>query len=202
MDTRSLRCLGHGLVKATAFVVTTSVASLACSPASPGVVHDTTAEIVISRAAPSAKPASSNVSTTATPQAERSVEIRERPKPKAELGRALIREGSHYIGTYVCSQGETDADLEIERVSDDGDQIVVDLIFHFKHDAKSIVGAIRMHGAYDRSTNEIRLSPTEWVQQPPGYIGVAVVATLSANGGIIDGRMDHPSCGSIRVVRR
>jgi hypothetical protein len=127
-------------------------------------------------------------------------EIRDRPRERSS---SVIIEGTHYLGTYVCRQGETDADLEIERVTPGENQVFnVDLVFHFMQELTKVGGAIRMHGTFDTETFELRLEPGEWIERPPTYIGVAVSAIVSHDGRIIDGKMVNEGCGNIRVTRR
>lgn len=127
-------------------------------------------------------------------------EIRDRPKQRAA---SLLVEGTHFVGTYVCRQGETNADLEIERVkASDTERYEIDLIFHFMQEVTKVGGAIRMHGTFDSETYELRLNPGEWIERPATYVGVSVHANVSHDGRVIDGKMVHEGCGSIHVVRR
>lgn len=116
----------------------------------------------------------------------------------------LLRQGDRFVGQYQCSQGVTEAVLEVERVERRalGDHVVdVTIAFHFNHEPTQKSGAERVVGTFDPDTRQIHVTPLEWIEQPEGYSMTGFTAEISSNGRVIDGKIDSPNCGFLRVSK-
>ncbi|MCA0871440.1 CsgG/HfaB family protein [Seohaeicola saemankumensis] len=62
-------------------------------------------------------------------------------------------------------------------------------------------GTLAMAGTIDPATNEIRLLPGEWINQPRGHGALGFAGTLDPNAGVLTAQYDHGECGEINLRR-
>jgi eukaryotic-like serine/threonine-protein kinase len=100
-------------------------------------------------------------------------------------------------GSYVCASERTPLVLRVVAVNG----ATVDAMFEFTT-AAGQTGVVRMRGPYVTASRHLTLTPGEWVQQPPGYLAVAMDGAVSPDGSTYSGRMLHPECEgfSLRAV--
>jgi len=113
---------------------------------------------------------------------------------------------SEWQGTYVCSQGVTAVKLAIEQRCV-GSGCEVGAVFDFgptPENPKVPRGSYRLRG--DVSENDhgepvLTLKPDSWIEQPPNYFMVGLVATSDASQTTMHGKIDNPSCGELSLQR-
>ena len=102
-----------------------------------------------------------------------------------------------WAGSYTCYQGLTALTLTIER---DGDRWSG--IFAFGPD-KANKGVPR--GSYQLNLREIDgrfdMQPGAWMEQPEGYVAVALQGTMSADLHTLSGEVDFEGCETFETRR-
>jgi hypothetical protein len=58
-----------------------------------------------------------------------------------------------------------------------------------------------MTGRYEEKARALTLRQQQWIDQAPGYVMVDLDGTLSADGGILEGRVMQEGCAAF-VLRR
>lgn len=74
----------------------------------------------------------------------------------------------------------------------------VDAMFEFHHGPTGVEGIYKTSGRWDPGSHAITLSPGEWLEQPSGYVSVAMTGNVS--GAMFEGKIDHPACGAFSLV--
>jgi hypothetical protein len=104
-------------------------------------------------------------------------------------------------GHYVCAQGETGAEMSFANMTDAGEVRGVFRFFNLPGHSNALPGAYYVAGRFDFVSGQLRLDPTSWIEQPPGYIALPVlfpaVSSTSLNGGF----PTEPSCTFITLSR-
>jgi hypothetical protein len=149
----------------------------ACTPA-------LEAPVIEIHAAPPASGMSLPPSASASPQQQ----------PQLVAAGIPFADGQTWIGRYFCAQGETTLLFHVTHV----EGLEIDAIFDFHHDASGADGAYRMSGRWDPSSGSVTMTPGQWLQQPPRYIGVGMTGRVS--GARFTGKIDEPSCRDFSVV--
>lgn len=109
-------------------------------------------------------------------------------------------EVSVWEGRYVCGQGLTGLTLTIRPTGPDR----VSAIFAFHADPANPgvpSGSYSMTGVLSASSEIVHLVPERWIQQPAGYVMVGMSGTFDVRGGVMRGRIDHPSCVDFELRR-
>ncbi|MBX3190611.1 MAG: hypothetical protein KF819_26660 [Labilithrix sp.] len=124
------------------------------------------------------------------------------PAASAPIARANDRPpfevGDRFVGYYYCAQGRTDLTLEITAL--DGDAIVADFAFDFPGGAgrPPAAGRFVTRGRFDRAKRSLEMQQEIWIDQPPGYVMVDLVGTLSPSGAY-RGSVVGPDCSSFSL---
>jgi hypothetical protein len=108
-----------------------------------------------------------------------------------------VQAGQVWRGRYQCAQGWTQAVLRIVTV----DHQRVAAIFEFFHRESGARGAYHVQGIYAPETLRLSLVPGAWIDQPQGYISVALGGALRSEGETYEGQIAHQSCGAFRLRR-
>lgn len=103
-----------------------------------------------------------------------------------------------WVGTYTCAQGQTGVTLTLAA------EIMgqVDGLFEFYAVASNPSvpsGRYRVRGWYT-ADGLLGLVGTEWIQRPPDYIMVGVLARLAAGGQVLTGTI--PECEGVFGAER
>jgi hypothetical protein len=104
--------------------------------------------------------------------------------------------GQTWSGSYVCTQGKTNVQLHISRVTGNN----VEAVFDFTV-PNAPNGKYKMSGVYAPATRHLRLNAGEWIVQPAGYGTVPVDATVSADGKAYTGKVVASGCSDFSVHR-
>jgi len=104
--------------------------------------------------------------------------------------------GQTWVGTYTCSQGDTDLTLAITRV----DGMHVYGVFKFRHAASGAKGSYDLDGTFDPTTSGLTLLPGEWIEHPKGYTSVGMIGTVSND--VYSGTIDFSGCSAFSVRLR
>ena len=102
-------------------------------------------------------------------------------------------------GTYTCGQGLTGFDLDL---SDEGGG-AVSAVFSFGPVERNLgvpKGSYSMTGRLDRRS--LTLTPKAWIEKPPGYVMVGLVAELPGEDpDVLSGTVTSAACTTFRVTR-
>ena len=104
-------------------------------------------------------------------------------------------QGEQWVGTYTCSQGQTDAVLHMNHT---GPSTIAG-VFEFTHAPTKTHGSFNMTGTID-GNGLVQLTPGAWIDQPPKYVSVGLHGTVQ--GDSFTGRIDSPSCSTFSLRRR
>ena len=114
--------------------------------------------------------------------------------------RPMPRAGNRFVGTYLCSQGETKLTIVIDEVGHDGDDLPVEARFEFlferpRGQGDDVRGAYRMSGRYDMKTRRLALKGGDWIGPPPAnYVPVDIRGSLGKSGDTYNGTIDTKGC--------
>lgn len=106
---------------------------------------------------------------------------------------AQLREEIIWEGKYVCSQGVTGLTLTTRP----GAPGMIDAAFSFyalPENARVPTGSFAMTGELSKATNCVSLQPKQWIQQPAGYVMVALQGAFDAHDGVMRGKVLGPGC--------
>ena len=113
---------------------------------------------------------------------------------------------SEWQGSYACAQGATALHLSIEqRCVAQGCE--VGAVFEFgplPQNPGVAHGSYRMRGNIsenERGEPVLTLKPDGWIEQPPNYFMVGLVATSDAAQQNMRGRIENSSCGELNLQR-
>ena len=98
-----------------------------------------------------------------------------------------------FVGSYVCSQGDTDMSLTVLEVS--GSKVRA--IFAFDYAPSQSAGKYVLTGTFDEKSRELQLTPDKAIQMPAGWVMVGLRATF--DGRTLDGQMLYGGCGEIHA---
>ena len=117
--------------------------------------------------------------------------------------------GQVWVGNYLCAQGDTDLQLEITEVDEDG---TVMAVFDFDHTAEqggracsgryTVSGTLVADGSLQLEPEEAGSSTTGWLENPCGYVSVGLSGALAlqTSGELTySGTIENPSCGAFLV---
>lgn len=107
---------------------------------------------------------------------------------------------SVWEGRYLCAQGSTGLTLTVRPVGGD----VVTAIFAFGPTPENPDvprGSYTMRGTLSAGSHTVHLVPERWLAQPPGYVMVGMTGTFDVARGVMQGSIDHPSCGPFQLRR-
>lgn len=105
--------------------------------------------------------------------------------------------GEVWEGSYQCGGRRTESSMEITEVSD-GQDVKARVRFE---DGK-VVGVFLARGRYVADSGDLSLEFTGWEQEPPGYVPVTPVGTVSVEGDVYRGAMREAACPSFEYRRR
>jgi len=105
---------------------------------------------------------------------------------------STIRAGSRWRGRYTCGQGLTDLTLVIRAVR--GSRVTA--LFDFDWRRGGIRGSFEMRGVLSPTTCRLQLLPARWIEQPSGWVMVALDGTLTKHSTIYSGRVDPNAPGA------
>ena len=147
----------------------------------------------------------------------------------ASTSAAHIEGGQVWVGSYLCSQGDTDLQLEITEVDSDGN---VAAVFDCKcssfvgfstslnrsfcpvdHTAEeaggrscggryTVSGKLQGDGSLHLAPDQAGSSTEGWLENPCNYFSVGLVGTVSLRDGELSysGTIENPSCGAFLVT--
>lgn len=107
---------------------------------------------------------------------------------------------SVWEGRYLCAQGATALTLTVRPAGPDA----VTAIFAFgptPENPEVPRGSYSMRGLLSAGSHTVHLVPERWIAQPRGYVMVGMSGTFDVQGGTMQGRIDHPSCGPFQLRR-
>jgi hypothetical protein len=126
---------------------------------------------------------------------------------RAEEPAALGR----WRGTYLCNQGWTGVDLEIEadteRESVQGPAEpgrYLRATFSFYQLARNPgvpSGRFTMRGSFSHQDGRLQLQQERWLERPPHYVMVDLSGALDPETGVVTGRIDGYNCGEFELRR-
>lgn len=102
---------------------------------------------------------------------------------------------TRWIGEYECAQGLTDLELIITPEKDGS----LTGVFHFQHVSSGAKGRFYLKGNFSPEINRLIFTPGEWIEQPYGYMTVAMEGTISQDPVRYEGTITGPSCGHFKV---
>jgi hypothetical protein len=105
--------------------------------------------------------------------------------------------GQAWIGQYLCAQGLTRLELQIERV----EGLHIDAVFDFEHKPTGTAGSYHVRGDYDPDARRLKLEAGDWVVHPPGYVTVDLDGRVDASGDGYSGTVIGPSCSTFQLRR-
>ena len=115
-------------------------------------------------------------------------------------GPTLPPDESIWQGRYVCAQGVTGLTLSVRPVGPD--RVSATFTFYaLPENPRVPTGSYTMTGVLSPSSEVVSLVPERWVQQPPGYVMVAMSGTFDVSAGVMRGRIDGPGCTEFRLYR-
>ena len=114
---------------------------------------------------------------------------------RAEDAAALAGE---WRGSYSCAQGRTGLVLTIGPAEGLG---FTGEFYFYPLDRNPGVpdGRFAIEGSWEPASRRVEIRGVAWIEQPTNYALVDLSGTLSADGRVIDGTVDHPSCMAFRV---
>jgi hypothetical protein len=119
------------------------------------------------------------------------------PAGSASPGRRDV--SGQWKGTYTCGQGLTGFNLDI---SDEGGG-AVSAVFSFgpvESNPGVPNGSYSMTGR--RDPRSLTLTPNAWIEKPPGYVMVGLVAELQGKDpDVLSGTVTNSACTTFRVTR-
>lgn len=117
----------------------------------------------------------------------------------ADSSLELPRE-SVWEGRYLCAQGSTALTLTVQPIG--GDAVRATFAFGPTPETPDVPrGSYTMLGTLSAGSRTVHLVPERWVAQPPGYVMVGMTGTFDVARGVMQGSIDHPSCGPFQLRR-
>lgn len=115
-------------------------------------------------------------------------------------GPTLPPDESIWQGRYVCAQGVTGLTLSVRPVG--ADRVAATFTFYAVPENPRVpTGSYTMTGVLSPTSEVVNLVPERWVQQPPGYVMVAMSGTFDVQRGVMRGRIDGPGCTEFALHR-
>jgi hypothetical protein len=105
--------------------------------------------------------------------------------------------GDVWEGSYECEGRRTASSLEITEV-----QGGEDVVARVRFDDGKAVGVFLARGRYVVDSGGLDLEFTGWETEPPGYVPVNPVGTISMEGDVYRGAMREAACPSFEYRRR
>ncbi|AKF05026.1 hypothetical protein [Sandaracinus amylolyticus] len=115
-------------------------------------------------------------------------------------GPTLPPNESVWQGRYVCAQGVTGLTLTVRPVG--ADRVSATFSFYAVPENPDVPsGSYTMTGLLSATSEVVQLVPERWVQQPRGYVMVAMSGTFDVAQGVMRGRVDGPGCTEFQLRR-
>ncbi|NCS01702.1 MAG: hypothetical protein GPJ06_05870 [Microcystis aeruginosa G13-11] len=123
----------------------------------------------------------------------------ESPKPQPSASNNGSINGK-WIGKYTCAQGITGVTLTINQK---GTEIAAEFeLYPLPENPNLPRGAYSLNGTFNPNTLEMNLKAAKWLKRPGAtWVVVDFSGQFDSNLNRFTGRMKHPSCGSIELVR-
>jgi hypothetical protein len=116
-------------------------------------------------------------------------------RAEPQLKKSLAVTGQ-WTGKYICGQGITRLDLEIEQGQ--GNKVTATFRFGPLPENPEVPhGAYTMTGTYDPILRHVELEGVKWIEYPQNYIMVGLDGRMDSDGGRIKGTV--PTLGNCTV---
>jgi hypothetical protein len=96
-----------------------------------------------------------------------------------------------YEGTYRCAVSRP-LNLQIRDLGHKH----LSAVFTFPE------GSYSMSGEYDERSGRFRLTPQNWLRQPPGFTMVGLEGVFDAGSNVLHGRVSNLNCGAFEAIRQ
>jgi hypothetical protein len=128
------------------------------------------------------------------------VMVVEVPSAPPQSNAAALPPRSAWEGRYVCAQGVTGLVVTIDPIG--AEEVAATFRFFAVAENPSVPsGSYTMRGVLSAGTGAVQLVPERWIQRPPGYVMVGMTGLFDLRSGVMQGRIDAPSCGPFELRR-
>jgi len=143
------------------------------------------------------EPAATTTTTTTTSGGVAIIEV-----TSTNARPAALAAHSLWNGRYECAQGITGLALTLDL--EPGGRATAVFDFGPVPENPAIPsGRYLMAGTFFQGVDgtQLTLVPDRWITQPPGYIMVGLAASIDPSARMMSGRVEHPSCTVLSLVR-